>query len=290
MARQIQAFADSEFVFQRSSSLIPFPPLAFVGTKHYSDAEVTSSSRGVELNYGLTSVSQAAAIPLLLTERDAIVIGEYLNWSSFRIRDDAAEDFNVATIGLPIGWIRQIDPQWQVAAFVMPMGHKSTAEDADWTWQTMGGAFWRYVQNDRLWWAFGAYFDAAPGDDFYIPYLGASWTINDHWTLSAIMPWPAVLYAPNDDWLFRLGLAPSGASWSAYPPGEDHAVVMNLDAWDFGLSVERRLFGGYHAGLEVGVGGFRGLRFDDAGLEGIDIDAGTSAYFALEFNFRPGEF
>lgn len=291
VARIVDDFRQSEFVFQRSGSLVPFPPVAYLGGSQYGSAEVVRSDRGEAIEYDLTTVSQAAGIPWLVGERDAVVVGEYLSWSEFDLKNGPRDSFSVATVGLPVGWLRQVDPRWQTAAFVMPMGHKASLPDADWSWQVMGGAFARYVQNDRLWWAFGLYADIAPEEDFFIPYLGASLSLNNHWTLSAVMPWPGILYAPDDNWLFRFGVTPSGASWSASPAGSNDNVAMNLDAWDLGLSAERRLLKNVYVALEAGVGGFRGLRLqDDATFEDIDVDAGSSPFVRLQLKLRPGLF
>jgi hypothetical protein len=85
---------------------------------------------------------------------------------------------------------------------------------------------------------------------------------------------------------------PSGASWSVSLQEGDDSVAVNLDAWDFGLEVERRLwggaFGGFYASLEVGVGGLRGLRLQDSELETPDLDVSSSAFLSLDFKFRPG--
>lgn len=291
--RQLDAFNDSEFIFARGGSNVPFPPLAFLGASYYGDAKVESTGaddRGTTIEYDLRSVTQAAAYPWLVSERDALVLGEYLGWSEFRIGGDRAEDFNVTSVGFPMAWLRQVNREWQAAAFVFPLGHKSNRRDSEWAVQYMSGVFARYVQNNSLWWAFGFYSDVGPGDDFYIPYFGATWNINPQWTLSGIMPWPALLYAPTEDWLFRFGVSPSGASWSVSPPEENEDVALNLDAWDLGFSVERRISGGIFASLEAGIGGFRGLRLDGDGFEDTDIDVHSSPYLKLDINFRPGVF
>ncbi|TXS92807.1 hypothetical protein FV139_12615 [Parahaliea maris] len=289
--RVVEDFQQSEFVFQRSGSLVPFPPVATIGGSQYGSAEVSRSDRGEAIEYDLSTISQAAGIPWLVTERDAVIVGEYLSWSKFDLKNGPRDSFNVATVGLPVGWLRQVNPRWQTAAFVMPMGHKASLPDADWSWQVLGGAFARYVQTDRLWWAFGVYADIAPGEDFFVPYLGASLSLNNHWTLSAVMPWPAILYAPDDNWLFRFGVTPSGASWSAAPSGTSDDVAMNLDAWDLGLTAERRLLKNVYLGLEAGVGGFRGFRVNDnSSFEDIEVDAGSSPFVRLQLKLRPGLF
>lgn len=288
MAAQIAAFENSEFIFQRANTNVPFTPLAYLAGNRYDSAKVERSGRGDALEYNLDSVSQGAGIPWLVGERDAIVVGEYLSHARFELHGADTDSFEVTSAGLPLAWIRQVNPRWQAAAFVMPLGHKATLDDSHWSWQYLGGMFARYVQNNRLWWAFGAYADVAPGDDFYIPYLGASYTVNERWTLSAIMPWPAVLYAPTPDWLFRFGVSPSEASWSLSPGDGSEPVSLNLDAWDLGLSVERRVAGGLFASIEAGVGGLRGFRLEGDSAEAVDFDVGSSAYLKLEINFRPG--
>lgn len=285
MQRIAQKFEHSKIEFQRSGSNAPFIPIASFGAGFYGDAEVDSRKKGRDVKYDVNTVSQVAGVPFLFGDRDALIIGEYLSWSDFSVKSDTRDSFNVTTVGLPVAWLRQVDPKWQAAAFVMPMGHYDDIQGSNWAWQYLGGAFARYVQHDRLWWAFGFYFDIAPGDNFYIPYLGASWVINERWTLSAVMPWPALLYAPSKDWLFRLGASPSGSSWSFNPDGSD--ASLNLDAWDFGLSAERRLSGGLWLSLEAGVGGFRGLRLSGSDVESPDLDVSTSPYLGINLNFRP---
>lgn len=277
----MEDFQDSDFIFERSDSEVPFIPLAYAGWSQYGDARLGNT----DLEYDISRFTQAAALPILIGQRDAIFVGDYLSYSEFRSHDGSV-DFNVTTLGLPVAWLRQANPDWQVAAFVMPMGHYSRKSGDDWMWEYMGGAFARYVQTDSLWWAFGLYLDIEPGDDdLILPYFGASWQINEHWNLSAMMPWPSIQYSPTRDWLLRLGLAPSGVSWNIRP--DDYEATLNLDAWDFGLEVDRRLVDNIWVGLELGVGGFRSLHFADGRFEGADLDAGKSPYISLDFEFRP---
>ncbi len=287
MRRLTRQFENSDIEFQRAASNIPFLPVAFLGASYYGDADVDTNRRGAkDISYDVTAVSQAAGMPFLLTERDALIVGEYVSIADIDIETTNTDSFTVATLGLPVGWLRQIDPDWQSVAFVMPMGHRDDRDGSEWTWQYMGGAFARYVQHDRLWWAFGFYADVGPGDDFYIPYVGASWSINERWTVSAMMPWPAILYAPDKNWLLRLGASPSGASWSFNPQGSGDTTV-NLDAWDFGLSAERRLAKDLWLSVEAGVGGFRGLRLSGTDVDAPDLDVSTAPYAEIALRFRP---
>jgi hypothetical protein len=277
-------FLESDIDLQRSRSLVPFLPLAHAGVASYADTEVEIAD-GTNLEYDLSSVDQYAVLPILMSPRDALFVGEYLSHSEFDVSDEVFGDFDVSTVGLPVGWLRQASDDWQVGGFVMPMAHNSSLENSGWSYQVMGGVFGRYIAADNLWWLYGLYVDISAEDDFYIPYVGASWSINPHWTLSAVMPWPALLYAPNDRWLFSLGVSPSGASWNISSGRDD--VAVNYDAWDFDLRIERHIHGSLWLGARAGVGGLRGARISGSDFEWPDIDVGSSGFFAIDLNFRP---
>ena len=78
--RLTQQFEHSDIEFQRAASNIPFPPVAFLGASYYGDADVDTNRRGVkDLRYNVSAISQAAGLPFLLTQRDALVVGEYVS-------------------------------------------------------------------------------------------------------------------------------------------------------------------------------------------------------------------
>lgn len=281
----IRGFANSEIRFQRgTASNVPFVPLAYADVGFYNDTEIEIDNDG-RASFDQWTISQAAALPILLGPRDALVVGEWVSWSSFETASDAFDTFEVWTVGIPVGWLHQIDPAWQAAAFVMPLGSKSSLEDASWGWQTLGGGFGRFTQSDHLWWAFGFFFDVGPGEDTYLPYLGASWDLTEKWTLSAIMPWPAVLYAPTPDTLFRFGASPSGTSWALRPASG--RVSFELDSWDLGLTAERRVHGSLWVALKAGVGGLRAFQVTDGEWEGPEIDLGAGPFISIGINYRP---
>jgi hypothetical protein len=84
----------------------------------------------------------------------------------------------VLSVGVPLAWMRQVSPDWQVASFVAPLGHKASSLGADWYWEGMAGIFGRYIRDERLAWVFGFFADVSSDDDFYVPYVGATWTID----------------------------------------------------------------------------------------------------------------
>ena len=289
MQERIDAFRASDILFQRSDSNVPFMPIAFLNASTYSEAQVTNNTTGETVNFEQQGVSAMGGVPFLPTNRDMLVTGAYVSSTQFTSEDPERDDFRVDSIGVPLGWLRQVNPRWQAAAFVMPFGHRSTQDEGNWSLQTLGGVFGRYTQHERLWWVFGVFADHSEQESYALPYVGASWSINDRWTLSAVMPWPSVMYAPTRDWLFSLGASPSGAAWSVQDQQRD--VAISLDAWDFGLTVERRLHRNLWLSAKTGVGGLRGLRYStrDDDVEAPDIDVGASAFFALSLRIRPGE-
>ncbi len=280
----VERWSDTDFVFPRAKTNAPMFPLLSIGATAYRNSEV-KNPQGAALEYDIDRMTQSALLPIQMSRRDALIVGNYLSYSDFTIKDDTGRSFNVTSVGLPAGWFRQANAQWQVAGFVMPLAHKSSERGSDWNWQYLGGVFSRYEQDENLWWAFGFYFDISPEEDFYIPYIGASWTIDERWTISAIMPWPGVVYSPSKDWTMRLGASPSGASWSFVP--EQDEIAMNISTWDFGLSLDRRVYKSLWFAVEAGYGGLGTLRVSDSHIEEPEFDLGSSQFVSLSLTFRP---
>ncbi|HKE95313.1 MAG TPA: hypothetical protein VKB34_13460, partial [Povalibacter sp.] len=257
MARR---FAESDFVFNRARSDIPFVPLAWADVSVYERSRfLLPSGDASDVSFQQRTLSEATLIPVLLGNRDALVLGQWMSMTRFDL--STGDDKDVFSVALPMGWARQASPDWQFAAFVAPLGYSS--EHDGWYWEYMGGIFARWLQSDHFVWLFGFYADVAPLEEYYIPYVGLTWTINQQWTLSAVMPWPALLYAPSPDWLVRLGVSPSDASWSART-GENNEVQqpqLNFGSWNLGISAERRIWRNLWLGAEAGVAGLRGFSF-----------------------------
>jgi hypothetical protein len=65
-------------------------------------------------------------------------------------------------------------------------------------------------------------------------------------------------------------------------------VSVNYDAWNFDLRVERRIHGNFWLGGRVGVGAMRGVRFSGSDFDWPELDVGSSGFFSIDLNFRPG--
>lgn len=282
----VNRLQSSDIEFQRRASNAPFTTTAYLGARRYGGAGLVDDRSGNTLDFEQTNVSAFAGLPVWVGQRDAFFTGGWLSHVQFSTDEPHLEDFTVDSVGFAAGWLHQIRPQWQATGFVMPIGHSSSFGGSSWHFQTLGGAFARYIQRNDLWWAFGVFANVGSTQQYLMPYVGASWVINPRWTLSAIMPWPALLYAPNRDWLFRFGASPSGASWTVSTREEE--VAVNLDTWNFGLTAERRLTGPLWGAIEGGVGGLRGIRFDsdNATFDTQDIRVRSSGYIAFSLRFR----
>lgn len=283
MARQ---FAESDFIFSRARSDVPFVPLAWFDVSSFQESAVrTQSTNTRDLSFRQTSVSEATLLPVLLGRRDALLVGQWGTWT--RLSSDNFRDTDVASISAPVGWARQASPDWQLAAFVAPTANRTGDH---WYWDYMGGAFARYIGPSKFAWVFGFYGEITPPEELYVPYLGVTWTIDRHWTLSAILPWPAVLYSPTPDWLLRLGLAPSTASWISDVPVPGQAprrLRADLTSWDFGLRVEKRAWKSLWVGAETGVSGLRGFSFSGSEWQHPRVALSSDPYLTLTLTFRP---
>ena len=285
--RAARAFTESDLVFARSFSNAPFLPVAFLGSTHYGDATVSEEGATPETagtRYRVNSTSQYGGIPFLLNKRSMAVLGEYVSYSNFTV--DNGEDFSVASASLAAGYLYQVNPDWQVISALVPFyNHSSLGERGKDYWQVMGGAVARYTRNDRLWWLFGVVFDDSDFGTSVLPYVGASITLNERWSVSAILPWPQVMYAPSKDWFVSLGASYSGNSWAVN--STTGAVGLNLSGFDFGFGGGVRLKGPLWLEGAVGVGGLRALTITDGEVSGPSIDVSSSPFVNISLTFRP---
>ena len=285
--RSARAFTESELVFVRGLNNAPFLPVAFLGNTYYGDAMVSEEGATPETagtRYSVNSTSQYAGVPFLLNKRSMVVLGEYVSYSNFSV--DNGEDFSVASATLGAGYLYQVSDDWQMIGALVPFyNHSSIGERGKDYWQVMGGAVARYTRNDRLWWLFGVGFSDSDFGTTWVPYVGASLILNERWSVSALLPWPQVIYAPNKDWFVSLGAAYSGNSW-AVDTGTGK-VGLNLSGFDFGFGGGMRLKGPLWLEGAVGVGGLRSLTINDGNVSGPSIDVSSSPFINISLTFRP---
>jgi hypothetical protein len=290
---QADAFKQSDIEFPRSQSNAPFLPLAYLGGTHYGDAQVKDAAANDRpLNYQQRGVSAGGAIPWLVGPRDALLTAGYVHRSVFSVdgaQDPVDSDFGVTSAALGLGWLRQLNQDWQVVGFVMPFYHDTNLAGGQDYLQTIGGIFGRYAPSQERWWVFGVFADDSPFDTYFLPYAGLSWVLTPEWTISAIMPWPRVIYAPSQNWFVSLGASIGGASWAVDRGTGD--IGMDLNAFDFGLEYSHRVSGPLWASVSAGVGGLRSFQFSSSGGSELPaLDVTSSPYVRLTLTVRPGDF
>jgi hypothetical protein len=287
IAQAAQAFAESELVFVRGLSNAAFLPVALLGSDYYDDAMVSEEGATPDVagkRYQVSTASQYAGVPFLLNKRSMVVLGEYLAYSDFTVEN--GEDFSTTSAGIAAGYLYQVTNDWQLMGGILPVHHRSSlGERRKDYWQVMGGALTRYTRNDRLWWLFGVVFDDSEFGTTWLPYIGASLIINQAWSVSALLPWPQVIYAPSKDWFVSAGASYSGSSWAVN--SNTGAVGLNLSGFDFGVGGARRLSGALWMEAKVGVGGLRGLSINDGDIAGPAIDVSSSPFISISLTLRP---
>jgi hypothetical protein len=287
IAQAAQAFAESELVFVRGLSNAAFLPVALLGSDYYDDAMVSEEGATPDVagkRYQVNTASQYAGVPFLLNKRSMVVLGEYLAYSDFTVEN--GEDFSTTSAGIAAGYLYQVTNDWQLMGGILPVHHRSSlGERRKDYWQVMGGALTRYTRNDRLWWLFGVVFDDSEFGTTWLPYIGASLIINQAWSVSALLPWPQVIYAPSKDWFVSAGASYSGSSWAVN--SNTGAVGLNLSGFDFGVGGARRLSGALWMEAKAGVGGLRGLSINDGDIAGPAIDVSSSPFISISLTLRP---
>lgn len=292
IADKARAFSESDIEFSRSRGNAPFLPVAYVGTSYYDDATVREfPTPGSSTRYQESTASVAGGLPFLLNQTDTLVLGFYASHSEFTVDApslSSAEEFRVDAAAVGVGYLTQWSEDWQLMGFLLPFYNDNTLENGASYWQTMGGIFTRYTASNDLWWMFGAFASTSPFDKYWLPYVGVSYTIDEEWTISGIMPWPQVIYAPSPDWFVAVGGMISGSGWAI--DAQQGAASRDINAFDFGIDFSRRLKGSLWASISAGVGGLRALQFDDGSeVEGPRFDVSRSPFIRLNLAIRPGE-
>jgi hypothetical protein len=292
IADKARAFSKSDIEFSRARGNAPFLPVAYLGTSYYDDATVREfPEAGGSVRYQESTASAAGGLPFLLNQTDALVLGFYASHSEFTVDDSSlteAEKFRVDTAAIGLGYVKQWNDDWQLMGFLLPFYNDNNLETGQSYWQTMGGVFARYTASNDVWWMFGAFASTSPFDKYWLPYVGISYTIDKEWTISGIMPWPQVIYAPSPDWFVAVGGMISGSGWAI--DAQQGVASRDINAFDLGVDFSRRIKGSLWASVSAGVGGLRALQFDDGSdLDGPSFDVSRSPFIRLNLAIRPGD-
>lgn len=282
----LAAIGRSEVSFLRADSLAPFPPIAWVSARRYTETKFLRDGEGSpNATFEQSGVSAAAILPAYVGRRDLVLAGAYAAQTRFDHDDPALSDHRVATVMPIAGWLRQYTEASQLGTFFAPSFSSELDGRGSGGTQLYTGLIGTTRTSDRWLWIYGGVYENSFGDSIFYPYAGFVWQIDPRWTLSLIAPWPALVYAPADDWFFQLGAEPGGASWKIR--AADDEAVAEFGAWDLTLAVGRRLGGDIWLRAGGGVSGLRSLRVSSGGETRLDADIDAHPMFFISVEFRP---
>ena len=279
----IEKIANSEFIFDTADTNSPFLPIAFVDYTHYGERELSSVClQGPTCDVDWQKLSQMAAVPIWINNRDILLVGEYLSvdWIEGEAVDDAIYSF-----GAILAWLRQVNDHWQVGTFVFPTFYSALSDTGRYAESIYLGSVGRHRHSARFHSYWGLAADINNIENIYYPYLAFDWFINREWAIAFIMPWPAITYAPNPDYFWRVGLLP-GATQLRFEEG-GQLINAGLDQWDLGLTVEHRIHNQVWAGLSLGVSGFGQITLDESLASEFEHEIEATVFGRFSVNFRP---
>ncbi len=277
----IEAVMRSDFVFDRNISNVPFFPLAYLSTTYSGDNDFDQCPVA-DCSFSWTSISQGLGLPVWVGQQDMFLLGESLELDRL---ESGGRELDLVSAGVLVAWIRQHSPSLQYGAFVY--AYDGIDEDVEFN-QPNGnyaGIMARYRHEERLHSYWGVVRVSEENDALYYPYAGLDWYVGDEWSLSLLLPWPAVTYAPQRTRLYRFGALYNGSDWSRDSNGD--LLQTSLGRVNFGFSYEQKLDG--LLWLEAGVG-YSGLgRAVLQSGDGIDFESNISnePYLRISLNFRP---
>ena len=279
----LDAIMRSDFIFDRTVSNVPFFPLGFLDYSNQNSLEVADgceTASGCEFRY--QNVSQALALPVWVGQKHMFLLGETLEMDRFTRGN---ETITVNSGGLLGAWAMQPNKQWQVGAFLY--GYRNIGNDkySNLSSGTYSGAVARYRHSPHFHSYLGLVRFNNARQTLLFPYLGFDWYLDTRWSISAIMPWPTLNYAPSTSTLIRFGALYSSSNWAS---GDDANVDMvSFGQWDFGLSYEQKLYKTWWGALTVGQSGFGKLVLESDGSPDFESDIDSSPFVKLSINFRP---
>ncbi len=282
----INKVMQSDFIFDRGISNVPFLPIGYLQFTDQQDIKF-SEQCVVETNcqFNYQSVQQGFGLPVYIDKKYMIILGETLESNHI---DSAFGDYRIDTVGVLAAFIAQPTIEWQVGAFYYGYKGIGGVHDFNQPEESIAGAVGRYRHSPH----FHSYWGAVTYDTtetrVVMPYIGFDWLIDKEWSISGILPWPVVSYAPNKNNLFKLGGFVNGAQWQI--PNENNISSNALDV-DFGqvnlgAAYERRLHNNFWGEFMIGHSGFGAAKFSDNSLS-IDAEVDGAPFVRFSIFYRP---
>lgn len=281
--RLIEAILKSDFQFDRNISNVPFFPLGYLSASYHDALEIDapiSSPSNTEFSY--RSFNQGFGLPVWVGKKDMLILGESIELDRLDFGNRAV-DMNTA--GILLAWISQPSAAWQMGAF--GYWYNGFNEDAGISSSSgnYSGFIGRYRHKERFHTYWGLVRVKESHDTYYYPYAGFDWYIGHELSLSMVLPWPTLNYAPNNNELYKVGALFSGNEWEF---DVNNAPRQNsFSKVDFGVSYEKRLKGMTWFEIGAGYSGFGHIVLDEHGDSQYDSEISGEPYIRIAINLRP---
>jgi len=244
----------------------------------WSAPAALESTPGTDM--AIREVRLSVPVPLLSNESSRLVTGVDVRWTALDFDGPSpfGKDLNLYRVQVPLDFWHSFNDRWKAWGRVAPglfTDFRNLDDDA-FAVTVLALASYQIVPEFSA--AFGAYYSRDLGEDRVLPALGLIWKPDLHWNIGLTFPRASVAYAPTDEWLFSLQVAPGGSGWSITDEVSGGNRRLDYKSWRAGLGVEHAvarvgparlwafLSGGVELGRELSVHEGDAVRFE-TGLE-----------------------
>jgi hypothetical protein len=283
--QMVEALSQSDILFPRAQTEVPFIPLGWATYHYYTDsAFVSSSNPNLNGSFAEQQASVGAVLPAYVCGANLLMAGLNTDYTLFNFKNSAQPDSQLWTLMPLAGYLRQIGDKSQLAAFGAPIFTSSLNGGTPWNVNVYSGILGAYYPNDKWTWLYGGIYENSFGQSYGYPYLGFNWIPDPHWNVSMVIPWPSISYAPNDRVFFQIGAESGGADFLLNRNGQEASAVFGSYNLMAGAGFRLTKFLWRHAA--AGASGFRSIDISQDGV-GFKTDIKKSAVFMIALEFRP---
>ena len=278
----IDAIMRSDFVFDRNISNVPFLPLSYLQFSENNSLEIEGDCAGISCDFSYQSISQGLGLPVWVGQKHMLILGESLESDEIKYR---GEKYRINSAGIIGAWLVQPSRDWQAGAFIYAYQGFGEGDLAREPKGSVSGVVSRFRHQPKFhsYWGFVRLQEY---DDVVVyPYAGFDWLVGLEWSISALLPWPTVSYAPTKNRLFKAGALFSGSQWVA--DGNEQLLNNSFEKVDFGLAFEQRIRSMLWGELSVGYSGFGKVSIESSSELVFEGDIASAPYIRFSLNLRP---
>jgi hypothetical protein len=273
----------SDFIYDRGLTNLPFIPIGYVAATQQSALEPEQCPVAwQECEFQYQSISQGAGLPVWVGQKQMVIVGETLDVDVFDTGNDST---TINTGGLMAALVSQHSTNWQSGAFIYAYQNLDSNTRSDNTSGVFAGMVGRYRHSARFHSYWGAVQVHTNRESLLYPYAGFDWYIDNHWAVTAVIPWPSISYAPNESQLVRLGALVSETTWTVKQG--DRFSTQDFSQVSMGISFEQKFSRLVWGELSVGYTGLGKLQIESDADSKLMTDISNQPYFKLALNLRP---